>query len=110
MNFQTNHDVRSYLKKIYGLPILDVRTRIEMGSTQRDKVVGYVTKEDDVKLAYVTLPKELNFEWPELFPSDAETKKQRREDEKSLETSKEVFKKYLEKSKARKGLPGWYSI
>lgn len=81
-----------------------------MGATQRDKVVGYVTKEEDTKLAYVTLPKEFKFEWPELFPSDAETKIKKREDEKSLEMSKEVFKKYLDKSKARKGLPGWYSI
>lgn len=98
------------MTKIYELPVLDVRTRITMGKTQRDQVVGYVTKKDDTKIAFVTLPKDVNFEFPELFPTDAEAKKQQRDDEKALDSSKEVFKKFLDKSKSRKGLPGWFSI
>lgn len=102
--------MRNYLKNIYKLPVIDVRTRIAPGPTQRDRIVGYVTKNEDKKLAYVTLPKETKFEFPELFPTEAEAKKQQREDEKALDVSKDQFKRYLEKSSKRKGMPGWYSI
>lgn len=51
----TKHDVKNYLEKIYNIPVMDVRTRIALGKTKRDLVVGYVTKEEDTKLAYVTL-------------------------------------------------------
>ena len=51
----TKHDIRNYLEKIYKLDVIDVRTRIAPGKTKRDIVVGYVTKQDDEKLAYVTL-------------------------------------------------------
>lgn len=81
-----------------------------MGSTQRDRVLGYVIKNEDRKLAYVTLPKETNFEFPELYPTEAEAKKQQRDDEKSLDASKDQFKRYLDRNSKRKGMPGWYSI
>lgn len=51
----TKHDVKNYLEKIYKVPVIDVRTRIALGETKRDQVYGYVTKKDDVKLAYVTM-------------------------------------------------------
>lgn len=51
----TKHDIKNYLEKIYNIPVVDVRTRIALGKTKRDLVAGYVTKEDDAKLAYVTL-------------------------------------------------------
>lgn len=51
----TKHDVKNYLEKIYKIPVVDVRTRIAMGETKRDLAYGYVTKKDDVKLAYVTM-------------------------------------------------------
>jgi len=51
----TKYDVRSYLEKIYKLPVVDVRTRIALGETKKDQAYGYITKKDDVKLAYVTL-------------------------------------------------------
>lgn len=51
----TRHDVRNYLEKIYKIPVIEVRTRIEMGSTKRDNTYGYVTKNDDMKIAYVTM-------------------------------------------------------
>lgn len=89
---------------------MEVRTRIKLGKTERDKVIGYVIKKDDVKLAYVTFPKEVKFTFPDLFPTDAETKKQRKEDERSLDSSKEQFKRYLDQNKKRRGMPGWYSI
>lgn len=52
----TKYDVRNYLEKIYKVEnIVDVRTRIAMGKTRPDPGKGYVTKEDDMKIAYVIL-------------------------------------------------------
>lgn len=57
----TKYDVKNYLEKIYKLNVLDVRTRISPGKTQKDLVLGYITKKDDEKLAYVTLVSFLHF-------------------------------------------------
>lgn len=73
-------------------------------------VLGYVTKDEDVKIAYVTLPKDVKFTFPDIFPSDAEAKKQQRDDEKALDQSKDAFKDYLDRNKKRQNLPSWYSI
>ena len=51
----TKYDIQNYLEKIYKVPIIAIRTRIALGPTKRDKVIGYVTKDDDSKIAYVTL-------------------------------------------------------
>lgn len=51
----TKYDVQNYLEKVYDVPVVEVRTRIGMGDTRRDMKVGYVTKDDDTKYAYVTL-------------------------------------------------------
>lgn len=51
----TKYDVQNYLEKIYNVPVVGVRMYIKMGPTQRDKVHGYVTKDEDTKMAYITL-------------------------------------------------------
>lgn len=63
-----------------------------------------------MKIAYVTLPKDVKFTFPDIFPSDAEAKKQQRDDEKALDQSKDAFKNYLDRNKKRQNLPSWYSI
>ncbi|XP_036336406.1 39S ribosomal protein L23, mitochondrial [Rhagoletis pomonella] len=103
----TKYDVQNYLEKIYKLPVVDVRTRIELGKTRRDQVHGYVTKGDDVKIAYVTLPRNEEFTFPDLFETKEEQKKA---EEKSLDDSKQGFKRFLDRNKKRPGTPGWYSI
>ncbi|XP_014103056.2 large ribosomal subunit protein uL23m [Bactrocera oleae] len=103
----TKYDVKNYLEKIYKLPVVDVRTRIEMGKTKRDQAKGYVTKDDDVKIAYVTLPRTEEFTFPDLFEKKEEQKKA---EEKSMDDSKQGFKRFLDRNKKRPGTPGWYSI
>ncbi|XP_018801866.1 PREDICTED: 39S ribosomal protein L23, mitochondrial [Bactrocera latifrons] len=103
----SKYDVKNYLEKIYKLPVVDVRTRIEMGRTKRDQTLGYVTKEDDVKIAYVTLPRTEEFTFPDLFEKKEEQKKA---EEKSMDDSKQGFKRFLDRNKKRPGTPGWYSI
>ena len=98
------------MQKIYQLPVVDVKTRIALGKTKREQRSGYIIKEEDAKLAYVSFPKEVDFTFPDLFPEDGEAKKNLKDDEKALDESKKNYKKYLERNKERKALPGWFSI
>ena len=50
----TKYDIKNYLEKIYNIPVVDVRTRIALGETKKS-LKGYVIKEEDTKLAYVTM-------------------------------------------------------
>lgn len=110
LQFQTQYDITNYLTKIYKLPVVDVRVRIKNGRTFRDIHKGYVKKADDLKIAYVTLPKEVKWVFPDVFPEDSESKMTRRDDEKALDASKDAHKNFLERSSKRRGLPGWFSI
>ncbi|XP_026466103.1 probable 39S ribosomal protein L23, mitochondrial [Ctenocephalides felis] len=103
----TKYDIKNYLEKIYNVPIIDVRTRIQLGKTKRD-LKGYIVKEEDTKLAYVTLPKEEVFEFPNIFKKDEESQYQ--EDMKSMNESKKLYKNYLERNKNSPGTPGWFSF
>lgn len=51
----TIHDIKNYLEKIYKIDFIQVNTRIALGKTRQDPFKGYVTKDDDIKYAYVTL-------------------------------------------------------
>lgn len=51
----TKFDVQNYLEKIYKVPVIEVRTRVDMGKTFKEPGRGYVIKRDDSKIAYVTL-------------------------------------------------------
>jgi large subunit ribosomal protein L23 len=98
------------LEKIYKLPVVAVRDRIAMGRFKREERNGYIIKEEDSKLAYVTFPKEVTFTYPNLFPEENETKKNLKDDEKSLDQAKDRFKEFCNRNSKRRGLPGWYSI
>lgn len=56
---------------------------------------------------YCLQPKTEAFTFPDLFANKAE--KQEKE-EKSMDESKNGFRKFLERNKKRPGTPGWYSI
>lgn len=51
----TKFDIQNYLEKIYNVPVVDVRTHITLGKLKREPGFGFVTKDDDIKYAYVTL-------------------------------------------------------
>lgn len=51
----TAHDIKNYLNKIYGLPVVDVRTEVKLGDFYRDPVKRYVKKKDDYRVAIVTM-------------------------------------------------------
>lgn len=51
----TKLDIKNYLEKIYNVHPVHVHTRIALGKTYIPSGVKFVVKEDDVKIAYVTL-------------------------------------------------------
>ncbi|KAG6463630.1 hypothetical protein O3G_MSEX013984, partial [Manduca sexta] len=85
----TKYDIKNYLEKIYQVPIVDVRTKITTGKFRKDVGKGYVVKDDDIKYAFVTLPKNMKFEFPDLFSGK---KSEEEEHTKSLDESKKSFK------------------
>ncbi|KAG5889788.1 hypothetical protein JTB14_004531 [Gonioctena quinquepunctata] len=106
----TKHDVENYLNKIYNIKCIDVRTRIHMPKTRRDPGKGYVVKDDDIKIAYVTMPKEETFKFPDLFENSEERDQQEQDHEKALKQAKQGFDDFLKKNNERKDMPGWFTI
>ena len=51
----TRMDVKNYLEKIYKVPVSDVRTLNKMGKTRRNAFADYIVKDEDYKVAFVTL-------------------------------------------------------
>ncbi|PSN45602.1 putative 39S ribosomal protein L23 [Blattella germanica] len=103
----TQQDVKNYLEKIYNVPVIQVKTTNIQGRTKQDSVQGYVTKEDDFKMAYVTLPKDQHFEFPEMF---AEGNQMMEEQVKQMDEMKKNHKKFLDQANKRPGVPGWFSF
>ncbi|XP_043196526.1 probable 39S ribosomal protein L23, mitochondrial [Amphibalanus amphitrite] len=102
----TKHDVKQYLEKIYNVPVVEVNIANKMGKLRRtDK--GYIVKDDDLKYAFVTLPKDMTFEFPNLM---SEEKKQERSDQmKEIERVKDTYKKDQDRFKDRPGVPTWFN-
>ncbi|XP_011705672.1 PREDICTED: 39S ribosomal protein L23, mitochondrial [Wasmannia auropunctata] len=100
----TKHDIKNYLEKIYKVDVVEVRTRIGMGRIKKDQLRGAVIKEDDRKLAYVVLPKDQSFEFPNLFKDVKDEL-----DKETMDMAKKDMQDFLEPHKAP-GLPGWFRI
>ena len=52
----TRFDIKNYLEKIYQVPVANVRTVNKMGKTRQNHFANYIVKDDDYKVAFVTLP------------------------------------------------------
>ena len=87
----TRIDVKNYLEKIYNVPVLNVKTVNQLGKTRQNAYGAYIVKDDDQKIAFVTLPPgeclallmlkpvmtycaDYKFEWPELKIGESENK------------------------------------
>ncbi|TGZ47966.1 probable 39S ribosomal protein L23, mitochondrial [Temnothorax curvispinosus] len=100
----TKHDIKNYLEKIYNIDVVEVRTKIAMGRLTRDRLQRSVIKEDDKKLAYVVLPKDQSFVFPDLFKDVKEEI-----DKDSIDMAKKDMQDFIKPNKAP-GLPGWFRI
>lgn len=103
----TKHDIKNYLQKIYNVNSIHVRTQIALGKTRTEPGKGYVIKDDDIKYAYVVLPKGESFEFPDLF---LDSKTEEKDHEKALEEIKKNHEKYLKKHQDRPGIPSWFNF
>ncbi|GJQ77511.1 hypothetical protein Trydic_g20901 [Trypoxylus dichotomus] len=104
----TRHDVKNYLEQIYDVKVAHVRTRIMLGKTKRNPYKGFVVKDDDVKLAYVTLPNGESFVFPDCAPD--QSKKAKDENEKILSEAKKGYRSFLDRNKHRPNMPGWFHV
>lgn len=52
-------------------------------------------------------PKDQKFEFPNMFDKASDAKE---EHEKSLRETKDNYKRFLDRTKARPGAPGWFSF
>lgn len=52
----TRFDIKNYLEKIYQVPVANVKTFNKMGKTRQNHFGNYIVKDDDYKVAFVTLP------------------------------------------------------
>ena len=70
----TKYDIKNYLEKIYNVPVANVKTVNKLGKTRKNDFADYLIKDDDQKIAFVTLPPgrlnlvyQLN-SWNRFFP------------------------------------------
>lgn len=52
----------------------------------------------------------MEFEYPEIIQPKEEKDKEQKKEMQTLDEMENQFKKYCERNKERKGLPGWFSI
>uniref|UniRef100_A0A5S6R115 Uncharacterized protein n=1 Tax=Trichuris muris TaxID=70415 RepID=A0A5S6R115_TRIMR len=96
-------DVREYLKKIYNVPVRDVKMHVEQGKMIRhlkeyaapSRMAGIhgrvIDKEPDVTIAFVTLKKDVQFSFPKLYGDkmfDQEQKQLKRMEKAMIEANK----------------------
>ncbi|XP_018020080.1 probable 39S ribosomal protein L23, mitochondrial [Hyalella azteca] len=104
----TVHDIKNYLTKIYKLPVEHVRMEIQMGETRRAVAANYIVKDEDVKVAYVTLGEGQTFQFPNLLPADL-IDEDYNYDEQLQRLTKE-YKASIKLQKDRQHLPSWFGL
>lgn len=105
----SDSDIRNYLEKIYKVPVMSIYTVAKDGAFKRAPGKPYLSKEEDYRTAYVQLPKDVRFEFPNLFPAE----KDAQEDKSFLrqtERMQESEQKIVEDSTSMKEVPSWFGI
>lgn len=107
----TSFDIKNYLEKIYNVPVANVKTVNKLGKIRQNAFAQYLVKDDDQKIAFVTLPPGHKFEWPELKITEGETK-QKEDAEAEVANSKEQFSKDIlqDNVKYRPGVPTFFGL
>ena len=105
----TNYDIKNYLEKIYNVKVVHVQSDLEDGKIRPAFKNGYLVKEDDFRRAYVTLPRDVKFEFPSL---ESEKKKadEIKEREDHLEQIKKMNRAFAKQKKGRIDVPAWLPL
>ena len=110
----TKADVKQYLEKIYNVPVMNVKTKNISGPTWRNMLAQQINKkielykEDDFKVAYVVMPKDYKFEFPNVTEQPESDKKSAKDAETEVETTKRIYMKNAKG--AKRGIPSFFGI
>jgi len=119
-------DIKNYLEKVYNVPVAHVKTVNKLGKTKQNAFADYIVKDEDFKVAFVTLPQGMKcrdlvkiwllclghkFEWPELKIGDSD-KKLTEGSEEDVDNAKKQFAKDVkaEDVKFRPGVPSFFGL
>lgn len=105
----TQYDVKNYLEKIYKIPVAHVRTEVILGAVKPQRWKRYMIKEDDYRIATVTLTEGSRFEFPKVFN---ENKQAEMEEEfvEEKEKLKQLERKYKRVDPLRTNVPDFFGI
>jgi len=107
----TKWDVRSYLENIYKIPVEGIKTIVKCGKVYRHPAENLLVKDEDWRLAIVTLPSGHTFNFPNLFQAtkmDQEMKEYKLMEKKMAKHMAELSKKGS--ADERRDVPPWFSI
>jgi len=107
----TQKDVKNYLERIYKVEVAHVKTINCSGRTHYHKKLQDIIKDDDFKLAFVTLARGQTFEYPDVVKLDQlDVKAKKAEDD--VEETKKAFRKNLGQGgqATRTGLPSFFGL
>lgn len=100
-------DVKNYLTKIYNVPVKEVRTFIKKGMLIRHPT-GREVEEPDQKYAFVTMEKNAEFFFPNLFPDVV--RKAQEKDEENYNDAINKMRLHQNQKWHRAGAPTWFSL
>ncbi|CAL1278475.1 unnamed protein product [Larinioides sclopetarius] len=103
----TDDDVKNYLEKIYNVPVCQVRTSLYEGEIKKNHR-NYLIKEPDFRMAHITLPEDIKFVFPDLFPQAKKDKDD--EDQKRLLDQAADLMKQRRRNWDRKDIPSWFGL
>ena len=105
----TQYDVKNYLEKIYKVPVAHVKTEVILGDIKKQPWKGYMIKDDDYRIATVTLREGSWFKFPKMFKDDAMQEVLDELEEEKKRTD-ELERKYKRPDPLRKDLPDFFGI
>ncbi|GFS92292.1 probable 39S ribosomal protein L23, mitochondrial [Nephila pilipes] len=103
----TDDDVKNYLEKIYNTPVTQIRSRICQGEIKKNHK-NYLVKDPDYRMACVTLPEDMKFQFPDIFPREKKEKEEK--EQKRLIEQAEDLMKQRRKNWDRKDVPTWFGL
>lgn len=105
----TDSDVRNYLEQIYKVPVMSIRTVAKNGEYKNAPGKMYLVKDDDHRMAYVQLPKDVAFEYPDLFPKEKDIEEDKNYVQNQKQMKEAEHKQAIENAKS-KDIPTWFSF
>ncbi|KAK9509614.1 hypothetical protein O3M35_006884 [Rhynocoris fuscipes] len=104
----TDYDIKNYLEKIYKVEVAEIRSQIEEGTLKRQRIRGYVIKDNDFRRAFVKLKDGETFEFPDICKEKAD--KEDEEFKKISEQAQHSYQQFDKRNQVRPGIPGWFGI